>query len=357
MLIFLNSLTTHKVWFSFVLIKNNHMSTKRSKQLGKERYYGMATPLSNDLGPLKLLPGKWKSKGKGWNMIALPFNNAPNPPDGFNYRVLMNQYDEELNFTFIDSGVPNRGLLQPGNTEFDQLLVTLDYQQSIHQVVAEDFPVSTVAGGPGLAIHHEPGLWLYMRNLRTEDIDIARLATIPHGNSLLSLGDSEVQKGMPAIPPINGLPIGRFEDLDSGSYDFNDDPYLKPYKKFINQPFKGNVTSAAFPGFSPKDMNEILRYENQYVKIAKTTTLSVDTKRAKAGVVNIPFVVREAEPVSMRSTFWIQELKEKGPDGKPKLRMQYSQVVMLNFFRPREDQLPGRATWPHISINTLEKVY
>jgi hypothetical protein len=37
--------------------------------------------------------------------------------------------------------------------------------------------------------------------------------------------------------------------------------------------------------------------------------------------------------------------------------MQYSQVVMLNFFRPREDQLPGRAQWPHISINTLDKVY
>ena len=32
------------------------------------------------------------------------------------------------------------------------------------------------------------------------------------------------------------------------------------------------------------------------------------------------------------------------------------QVVMLDFFQPREDQLPGRATWPHISINTLDKV-
>jgi hypothetical protein len=28
---------------------------------------------------------------------------------------------------------------------------------------------------------------------------------------------------------------------------------------------------------------------------------------------------------------------------------------MLNFFRPREDGLPGRAQWPHISIATLEK--
>lgn len=36
--------------------------------------------------------------------------------------------------------------------------------------------------------------------------------------------------------------------------------------------------------------------------------------------------------------------------------MQYSQVVMMDFFRPREDEVPGRAEWPHISINTLRKV-
>ena len=35
-------------------------------------------------------------------MIALPFQNAPAPPAGFKFRVLMNQYDEELQFTFVD---------------------------------------------------------------------------------------------------------------------------------------------------------------------------------------------------------------------------------------------------------------
>lgn len=29
---------------------------------------------------------------------------------------------------------------------------------------------------------------------------------------------------------------------------------------------------------------------------------------------------------------------------------------MLDFFAPQQDQLPGRAQWPHISINTLDKV-
>ena len=57
----------------------------------------------------------------------------------------------------------------------------------------------------------------------------------------------------------------------------------------------------------------------------------------------------------MKSTFWIQELAEKDKHGKPKLRLQYSQVVMLDFF-PRRDGMPGRIAWPHISINTMEKV-
>ena len=38
------------------------------------------------------------------------------------------------------------------------------------------------------------------------------------------------------------------------------------------------------------------------------------------------------------------------------MRLQYSQVVMLHFFRPREDEFPERAVWPHISIATLEKM-
>ena len=59
-----------------------------------------------------------------------------------------------------------------------------------------------------MAIHHEPGLWLHMKNLRTNDIDVARLATIPHGNTVLALGNSATNCGAPVIPVLNGLPIG-----------------------------------------------------------------------------------------------------------------------------------------------------
>jgi hypothetical protein len=345
-----------------------------------ERSYGMAKTGAAELGPLKLLPGKWKGCGTGWNMIALPFDGGP-----FKFRILMNRYDETLDFTTVGDNVENRGLEgvlensdnPKGSPNDDQFVVTLDYQQSINQRVAEDFPNSGgLAGLPKKPIHHEPGLWLYMKNLRTVDkdfsatdgvidkvLEVARLATIPHGNSVLALGTFDREKGMPEIPPVSGLPIGRFEDLASPGYDVlvddgngKPDPYLAPYKHYIENPFMGGETNPGFPGFNPRDMNEILRFENNGVDIKRTTILTVDTTRQDAGIVNAPFVTKQAEPVSMKSTFWIQELKEKDKDRRPKLRLQYSQVVMMDFFRPREDGHPDRARWPHISINTLEKV-
>lgn len=333
-----------------------------------ERLSNRAAPAPPDLGPLQKLPGVWVGRGTGWNMIALPFQKAPAPPTGFKFRVLMNQYDEELRFTFVDDDVPNRGLTRPGNPDFDQFVVTLDYQQKIAQVAAEDRPHSGLAGAAGLPIHHEPGLWLYEKNRRAKDdelsrgeateveLDVARLASIPHGNSVLALGHSAVHEGMPPIPPVSGLPIGRFEDVSTPDYDFKSDLYLEPYKHYIDNPFMGNVAVPGFPGFSPADMNEILRFANQGVNIVRTTTLTVDSTRRSGGIRNVPFSVREAEPVDMKSTFWIQELADRDENGEPKLRLQYSQVVMLHFFNPREDEFPGRVVWPHISIATLEKV-
>ncbi|MBC7927682.1 MAG: hypothetical protein H7039_18710, partial [Bryobacteraceae bacterium] len=308
---------------------NNNQPDSRTRKFAKvippqpmqlEALTNRGTPPPQDLGPLEQLVGAWTGKGTGWNMIALPFQKAPAPPAGFKFRLLMNQYDEELQFTFVDDDVPNRGLTRPGHSDFDQFVVTVDYQQKIAQVVAEDRPHSGLAGAAGLPIHHEPGLWLYEKNRRSKDdqikgnevseveLDVARLASIPHGNSVLALGHSEVHRGMPTIPPVSGLPSGRFEDLSTPDYDFKSDPYLEPYKHYINNPFMGNVGAPGFPGFSPADMNQILRFANQGVNIVRTTTLTVDTTRKRGGIANVPFSVREAEPVSMKSTFWIQEL-------------------------------------------------
>jgi hypothetical protein len=332
------------------------------------RYIGKAHPGMEVLGPLRQLPGVWHSRGRGWNMIALPV--APALTDGSApapFRVLMNQYSETLKFTTVDTKVPNRGIKAgPGGIEdATQFVVTLDYEQQVAQDVAEDFPKTDLAGGKGLAIHHEPGLWLNMTNEKTDNIDIARLANIPHGNAVLAMGTSDhYAGGAREIFPLNGaihaasgLPIGRLP------LEFDTDAYQSPYQHYIDNPFFGNVPRGlpGFPGFNPADMNAILRFgHGDGSDVATTTQLTVDSTVERGGVVNIPFIEKQADAASMNSTFWVQEMKEKETTGdrkgKPKLRLLYTQTVMLDFFAPRRDGLPGRAEWPHISINMLDKL-
>lgn len=318
--------------------------TSRSRKL-KSAHEG-----SDLLRPLKQLPGTWKSEGLGWNIIALPFENGP-----LKYRVLMNQYSETIKFKDIAERVPNRGTVTdafppdtdlPDNEQSDQFVTTIDYEQSIKQVAAADSPVSGLAGIQDDEIHHEPGLFLHMLNKETNGIDIARLATIPHGDSVLALGKSSEIGGPPEIPVASALPLRVSQELSS--------PHLAPYKAFVDSPFKGNVNVPNFPGFSPIDANVLLRLANSSVAIKKTTVLPFDTSLETAGIVNIPFIVKQANASVMKAIFWLQELEEVDVDGNPVLRLQYTQNVLLDFFKaPNSDEL---IRWPHISINTLTKV-
>jgi hypothetical protein len=295
------------------------------------------------LGPFALLPGTWANEpalpGRGWNMIALPFAPQNGNPT---FRLLLNQYNEILNFFLVDKSVPNRGVgpAVPPSTDPDQHVVTLDYEQGISQIAAEDFPVSGLAGPPRLAIHHEPGLFLNMLDqVEPGGPTIARLATIPHGDAALALGTSTASAGAPVIPTVNSLPIGV-------NQDFENNPYLAPYKHFHDNLFRGL--------FDPTDPTALLKAANQGVDIVRTTKLEFDTTVASGGIHNIPFVVAQANASEMKATFWIQELAETDDNGDPILRLQYVQVVQLDFF-PRFDGGPGRIKWPHVSINTLVK--
>jgi hypothetical protein len=311
---------------------------------GENRRISVAQPFDKELGPFGTLPGRWVSRGRGWNMIALPFAQ----PGRLDYRLLMNQYDEELNFSLVDKAVPNRGVTEDHERQFDQKVVTLDYEQVVHQVAVVDEPASTKTGLPGNAIHHEPGLFLHMVDrTRPEGLDIARLGSIPHGDAVLALGRSSFQPGLAPIPAVDGLPLGVTPDVENN-------PYLAPYKHFHDHPFKGNVGFPGFPGFDPVAPHLLLEAANVGRTFTQTTVLELDSTLPTGGIKNIPFIVRRADAASMKSTFWIQELAPE-PDGLVVLQMQYLQVVMLDFF-PRRDGLPGRISWPHVSINTLTKV-
>lgn len=332
------------------------------------------------LGPLNLLPGVWKNtellKGFGFNMIALPFADGES-----GYRLMMNQYDEELHFSIVDKGVPNRGIgfdtVANRPIKTDQTIVALDYEQKIVQIAADDFPKSGETDKfDGLKIHKEPGLWLYMTNQETTipnhprgdeaNINIARLGTIPHGNSILAVGSAfdEPFEGLPnrIVPNVNGVVVGGGTDPNEEDLEPR---YFAPYKHFHENPFKGKVTIDGFKGFEPVDTTELLRHTLATVlpgEVKKTMRLHVDSTMDHAGIntlnhtgiLNIPFVVRQADAISMNATFLIYEVEDKDT-GKTRHFMQYVQNVILDFIG-RPDGHPGRARWPHVSINTMERV-
>lgn len=315
--------------------------TIRRTQVGARFAEGdVITAEESPFGPLELLIGEWQSfPGHGWNMIALPF--ASKPEEHLDYRLLLNQYNEELSFTELGFPIPNRGIDKADDghqsTETDQLVAGLKYYQKVTQIASADYPKSVMAGEPGEVIHEEPGLWLHMTNETTDNLDIARLGTVPHGDSLLALGSAKVRKGAPIIPNISGLPIGVDDNLNNR--------YLAPYKHFQDEPFE-EVFDPVFP-------NQLLKtaIDNNTLDIVRTTELSVNTTVATAGIKNIPFIVKQADAAEMQFTFWIEELSDKDKFGDPLLMLQYSQTVFLEFFEQRGGK--GLIRWPHVSINTL----
>lgn len=163
---------------------------RRMRQLGRgARSFQVDASQDDSLGPLAELQGTWSSSEQGWNLIALPFK-GPSAP--FDYRLLMNQYGETLDFSFVDENIPNRGITEDAEGVTDQLITGLDYQQVIHQVASADSPESSLRSVDGKGIHHEPGLFLHIMNHTAEhngeSLRIARLATIPHGDSVLAMG-------------------------------------------------------------------------------------------------------------------------------------------------------------------------
>ena len=355
------------------------MNDFEKKTAGSDRQLRIATSDEDTLGPLKLLPGTWANirpehrkngnlfkgegtldgqgqspfDGRGWNLIALPFAE---PGQRRNYRILMNQYNEVLKFTKIDDKVPNRGITvsRPADRA-DQRVAALDYEQMIAQISAKDVNESGDAGAPELPIHHEPGFFLHMRDQRTDDFDIARLATIPHGNAVTALGKSDSVNGAPTIGPLSGFPDGVSIDIVEAVKNATDpNVYLFPYNHFTQNPFKGVLEGTPFPGFSPENANALLELGLPN-NVVKTTVLHMDTDVLEAGIVNIPFVVRQADAAEMKATFWIMELDEKDDKGRPRLVLAYSQFIFLDFFN-RFDGRPGLIRWPHISINMMEKI-
>lgn len=299
--------------------------------------------------PLAELPGTWI--GTGFNMIAVPdfaANGIPGTEKGGSpFRLIVNKTNETI--TFSDIGpVPNRGNVQP-----DIIYNGVQYVQQVSDAVTHE------------GLHVEPGLWL---NLPANEVQtqasVARLSTIPHGDSLLAQGPWGEVAGGPIIDNADATPF----TLDANGKRVNDtnvDTYLKPY---FDTPLPDGIPSGAIlnPNLVLEQAIHDLNANGR--KISRTIFMQVNAAPVggingtpetpepgtEGGLVNIPFIVKNADANAMSSIFWIEVVDN--PDGSHFLQLQYTQTVILDFpvFNPATGGTID-IKWPHITVGTLIK--
>jgi hypothetical protein len=281
------------------------------------------------LGPLTDLPGRWQ--GTGFNQIWRPHQATGNDPADQDRFLELNLTAETLEFEEISGPIPNRGFLQGDISMFG-----LTYLQKVSDVVS---------GG----IHIEPGIWAVVPNTTNplEAETVARLASIPHGTTILAQGTAAPKDGGPLITPVSITPfaIGN----PSRTFPFPESDLSTP------TPFR-QVSNALITQGMVDNPNSVLLSALQDQVVVRTIALIISTTAPSpisgGGTDGTAFLQGSAtngpnaSPASMNAVFWIEQVAPK-EGGAEFLQLQYTQTVLLNF---------NGLSWPHVSVATLRKV-
>jgi hypothetical protein len=333
------------------------------------------------LGFISELAGTWE--GQGFNLIARPDHEGGSP-----LFLELNQTFETLSFIPISSSIPNRG-----NTVDDIELFGLTYLQKVTDSVTKG------------ALHIEPGIWVHIPSPDDGSIEsVARMGTIPHGNSLLAQGTAiklDPFNGNPFNPDVlsavNTAPFPTFVGNTQqptpmplpktlGGFPPYDLANIAPAAVNFRTP-AGDVPATALPntilGVPMQDVildptllltaalsNQVIE-SMVVISIATVASLqqaqpvdgngqpqapkTITFNGGGGGVENIPFLQTNADAATVFATFWIEKIK--GPTADTDfMQLQYVQTVFLNFPLITADG-PIPFTWPHVSVATLQKTF
>ena len=299
------------------------------------------------LGPLAGFPGTWA--GPGFNLIEVPNRNqVPNvEPPADKFKLILNNTHETLTISAIPGAIINRGNVQ-GDIEY----LSLHYLQ---QVVDVNIPPQD-----GNGIHLETGLLLNLPANANPAAGpaVARLGSIPHGDSLLALGSftPTLQNQGPDFN-FNRPDPTPFTVVDGKRVNITDAAYLA----LLENPVKVPV---GIPRGAVMDPTFILEEAIKDMKITEMTVIFLDANPIEGvsnpnaltqagGITNIPFVTKNANATTFSGIFWLMTATK--PDNTTVQLLQYIQTVILDF--PVSGGQPVQTLdvkWPHISLATLE---
>jgi hypothetical protein len=281
--------------------------------------------VAKNLGLLAEFQGNWR--GTGFNITARPFFGS-NPP----FFLELNATQETLDFTAISGDIPNRGSQQP-----DINLHGLRYLQQVTDSVTNS------------GIHIEPGLWLHVPATEVPPCGetYVRQSTVPHGDSLVAQSTfAALTTGFPTIDAVNALPFkdAVIPDLNSDPVDPVTDPaYLEQY-------LHGQLPPVGLPpgldaAATIKDPTLVLKAQIDGQTIVTTNVIVISTVAPAGGILNIPFVTKNANAAQLDAIFWLETV-EHG-NGHHFMQLQYVQRVILDFHGIH---------WPHFSVATLVRI-
>ena len=289
-------------------------------------------------GPLEGLIGDWV--GTGFNAIWRPHFDAPGAAPLGDHFLMLNMTREHLSVKAVSTAVPNRGLSEPD--------ITLTALQYVQQITDANFP-PPLGGG---AMHFEPGLWLLVPATAdtANEITVNRLASIPHGATILAVGTAETIEGPLPIGATSITPFSVGHPSQTSTFP---EQALGGTLATRNDPLPGEITQALLD-----DPNSLLTSLNADsiaagFTLVSAVQLTVATPGAETppqpaggGVSGIPFLspTSAASVGGVSATFWIETWK--APDNTQGLILQYSQTVLLNF---------NDFSWPHVTVGSLSK--
>lgn len=331
------------------------------------------------LGPLaELASTEWT--GRGFNTIFRPNSTQtptplPHPVGGDNVLEL-NLTDETLTFTAPLGNIPNRGFLQG-----DIFLNGVPYTQSINDITDPAHPTG---------IHFEPGLWIAVPQTSNpaEGPTVARMASIPHGTSLLAQGNFFTVAGGPQIAPVDITP---FPTAGGGKIRFPSQTATNGQTARIPQDLTPFIAAGTITQAILDDPNTVLRNAIAGQHIVSTDVIVISSAPTAplvgGGTENIAFLqgnpAPNADAAKITAIFWIETVQHTiiippSPIGTvhtvqptpvhpghpvptfqattpvaltaPRTltvtskQVQYTQTVLLNF---------NGLSWPHVSVATL----
>ena len=335
------------------------------------------------LGPLAAFTGTFR--GKGFNTIFRPDTGTPTtlPVPATDDNLLeLNLTQETLSFSPSLGAVPNRGEVQA-----DINLNGVPYLQVINDV--------TIAG-QSTGIHFEPGLWMAVPATTdpAEGTTFMRMASIPHGTTVLAQGKAVTANGKPTFPVVPITPFAIGSAANSGS-PFPSQTAAAAGTVRIPQDLTSFIAAGTITQAMLNNPVSLLSTHLTGLNVTSNTAITVSTRPPLplfgGGNNNMAFLMGDAHATSpnaqaatMEATFWIETVEytiqlpvhalglppltlaaEGGSGGAPvpeflvnppvaitaprtikatATQIQYAQKVFLNF---------NGLTWPHVSVATL----